>query len=126
IECHAVRLERILDPFTVGILPLQAQHVLEPWNAEQCRLASLPRKADGLMRLRFYILANVSFEHVPAHRPVLRAGIELFLLEIKAIRAVEITQRTGRFRHYLKRAGSTWKLSQNGHLLRRFLCCCCR
>src|SRR5262249_49783113 len=120
-----IRLKHVLNAFSLRIFLLELQNLLEPGNAKQRRLAALPCKADGLLWLPFDVSPDVGFEHILRHCPISRARIELFLLEIEAVSAVQIAEWPGRLCHYLEWSCHSRTLSQNGHLL-RFLCCCCR
>jgi len=104
VEQRAVGLECIVDSLAVCILFLQRDDVIEEWNPQQRWLAALPGKADVLIRLRLNVLTNVGFEHIIRHAEFTpTARVEIFLLQVVAVGAIEIADCAMRLGHDVKR-----------------------
>src|SRR5271166_4848552 len=77
----------------------QCHHLFKEAHAQQGRLATLPRKHDFVAALAFDVLADVGFENLVAERSLAMAAQQFFLVEVIAISAVEIADRSRRLHH---------------------------
>ena len=91
--------------FTAGEFFLERNGFAEKGSTpSRVRFAALPGEIDFSDGLALDVLANVSLEHRVAHAPLIFTGIEIFLLEIEAIFAIEVANRPDRFGQDVKRS----------------------
>ena len=104
VQFGAVGLQRILDPHAgTLVLVLQFDDSPEEIEPHQRRFAALPGKIHlvTLQRLVLDISFYMTRQNVIGH-PELRARKHCGLIEVKTILAIEITERTDRFDHYVE------------------------
>jgi hypothetical protein len=81
---------------------LQINSLTEKIHAQQRRFAALPGKVDFRDRLAADVLADVFLQHGVAHPPLIFAGIQFFLFEVKTVFAIEVADRADGFRQQMK------------------------
>ena len=106
IEKDAIGLNRVLDPCTgLAMLLGVRDDLAEEIEAHQRGLATLPREADGGSMMSFDELADVGLHYLGRHAEV-AVRVELFLVEVEAVLAVEVADRAGRLGEDVKGAGA--------------------
>lgn len=99
VEQRAVGLKRVFDRAALGVASLEFNDVTKKVQAGDRRFTALPRKTDDGARLRGDVIAHVGFEHFRRHAEVALARVEMLLLQVEAVSAVEITLRPHRLGH---------------------------
>jgi len=90
-----------MNALAVGVALLQRRRAAKEVEPAQGRLPALPGKLHIIPRLGIYLLANKALKRNVIHDGLLR------FIEIKAVAAVEVTARAGRFGHYVTSCHST-------------------
>src|SRR5215469_16166609 len=80
-------------------------HLPKEIQAHQGRLAALPRQAYNWSLVSLDELADVGLHDLGRH-PEVAARVELFLVEVEAVFAIEIADGTGGFRQDVECAGA--------------------
>jgi hypothetical protein len=94
---------------------LQFNHTLKEFHSKQCRLTALPGETNLLRRFCRNILLNVVFKRLPVHAEISGFVVirkKCFLLEVKAIFAIQITYWTNGLGENVK-----WQLRGHKHLI---------
>lgn len=102
VEQDAVGLQGVDDLSSGGRkLLLQLDDVFEEFETEQRRFAPLPGERDflGLGGLRRDVLTDIRFERFGRHPPRAVIGIQLFLVQVVAVLAIEVADRADRLGH---------------------------
>src|SRR5208337_912297 len=81
------------------ILPLQLHNLLEKFQSQQGRLATLPRKNHFAAVLPLDVLANVGFQDFVGDAKFAVAAEEVLLVEIVAVGAIQIADGPDGFDH---------------------------
>jgi hypothetical protein len=84
------------------IFLFQRNHFLEEAHSQECRLASLPGKHDFVAGLAFDVLPNVGFQNLVADAEFAVATQQFFFVQVIAVGAVEIADRSRRLHHGVK------------------------
>ncbi len=104
VEQRAVRLQIVRDRAPGRqVLRLQLDHALEEWQPHQRRLPAVPGEDDLTRVLRRDVLDDEPLEDLVGDAPRLLLE-QLFLAEVVAIRAVEVTERADRLDRDVHRA----------------------
>ena len=106
VEQHAIGLEGVLDAHPFGTMMLLQRHrPLEEVDAKQGRLAALPGKHDlalaGCHRRRDQV-AHIALQHRVGHTEAFFVRIELLLLEVVAIGAIDVAARPDGLGHHVE------------------------
>src|SRR5690606_18398441 len=102
-EQRPVRLDRVGHVSTGTEPSLQGTHLLEEIDAQERRLPTLPRELHFRRILACDVISHEGLQDVVRHPETRRPRIQRRLFEIKAVRAIEVAQRAGRFRQEMKR-----------------------
>ena len=99
----AVGLQIILDPL-MGFLVFRFQRddLAEEVHPQQRRFAALPTEHHLVARLRLDVLPDVFFEQFVRHVRPIRLIQQILLVQVIAVGAVEVAQRTTRLNHRVK------------------------
>ena len=84
------------------MLLLEFYDAAEVVNAQERGFARLPRKRNYFSSLALYVLPDVELQNFVRHPPAAIFLIEMFLLKIKAILAIQVTNRADWLRHDVK------------------------
>ena len=118
VEQGAVGLECGADLLAVGVFLLEFNDFAEVAHAEQGGLAALEGEAHFLSGLGGYVVADEGLEAFLRHLPLLVPGIELLLLQVEAVFAIEVADRPDRLGHDVEglRGGrhSAWSRVRSG------------
>ncbi len=105
IEQDAVGLKSVLhDLVRTAVFLHEFDGAAEELDLHEGRLAALPSHSDVRSAVRFQQLADVGLERGLGH-PILFVGIERFLGEEEAVRAIDIASGSARFREEVKGRG---------------------
>ena len=102
VQQGAVGLQGVADLSATGVFLLQGNRFPEKVDSQQRRFSSLPGEGDFRHALLFDVLADVGLQYFVRHFEVFVGGEELFFFQIKAVFAVEITQRPDGLGHHMK------------------------
>jgi len=100
VEQHAVGLQVVLDALAgLAVAVLQRDHLLEERQPHDRGLAALPGEHHLVAGLRLDVLADVLLEQIGGDARVGLMAEQLGLVQIEAVRAVEVAQGPGRLDH---------------------------
>ena len=103
-EMESVRLNTVADALASAIIPLQPNCLLIETEGLEHRFATMPSEEHIWSLLNLDIVADVLLEEFVRHAALLLFR-EMLLLQIIAILATQITHRTCRLCHDIKRTG---------------------
>ena len=102
VEERAVGLDGVVDDFAIGIFLLKFQSLAVEVQPHHQRLATVPVEGHFRHTVRADIFLNHFFEHRFGHAGFL-AAVDLSLVEVVAIFAVQIAERPGGLDHDVER-----------------------
>ena len=102
VEERAVGLDGVVDDFAIGIFLLKFQSLAVEVQPQHQRLATVPVEGHFRHSVRADIFLNHFFEHRFGHAGLL-AAVDLGLVEVVAIFAVQIAERPGGLDHDVER-----------------------
>ena len=104
VQKDSVGLHGVVDDLAVSISAFEFQHLPEEVLAEHKRFPTVPVEGDFGSLAGLNIFPDDRLKHIDAHDR-LPAGIYFSLVEIVAVAAAEIAQRTGRLYHQIEGQG---------------------
>ena len=90
IQQNAIGLKCVFNSLSIGILGLKRDNIAKIVDSQQRRLAALPGEVDYICILLLNVLLDIRLEDIRGHGPLGSVGIKNFLLQIKAVLAVQI------------------------------------
>ena len=93
-----VRLEGVMDDLSVGILLFELQGLPVEIQAEHQRLAAVPVEGHLGHVVGPDVFPDDRFQHLQAH-PRLASAVDFRLVQVVAVLAVQVAQRTARLQH---------------------------
>ena len=106
IEERSIRLKRILNLLTVRVFCLQADNIFKVANTKKRGLPTLPGKLHFVSRLCLDVLLDIQLEGLGGHRPawvnLAVSRVVVFLLEVKAVAAIQVADGADRLCHDVK------------------------
>ena len=106
IQERSVGLKRILNLPAIRIFCLQANDIFKVGNTKECRLPTLPCELYFVAWLSLDVLLDVPFQSLGSHRPARMKlairGVVVFLLQIKAVAAIQVADRSDGLCHDVK------------------------
>ena len=103
VEQRAVGLQVVLDPLSgFRVFPLQRDDLSKELEAEQRRLAALPREDQFIGGHACDVVSDEALQDLVVHVPAARAARQRLLAQVEAVRAVEIAGRAGRLGHHVE------------------------
>ena len=98
VDQRTVGLQRILDPFAVGVPALQLHRPAVEIQPQQQRLAAVPAELHGIDLVGPDVLFYAELQQLVVHHG-LAAAVLHRLVEVVAVVAVEVAGRARRFEH---------------------------
>lgn len=101
VDQHAIGLERIDDPLSTSILPLQLHGTTVEIDPRQQRFAAMPAKRHRIDLVRLDVLPDIELQQLLAHHGLPTAVLQR-LIEVVAVTAIEVASRSRSLEHRRK------------------------
>ena len=115
IQQRSVGLDGVGNLPTVREGRLEFHHPAEELETRQGRFSPLPGEPDDRYILSLDVLSDELPQHLVGHLEPPVPVEQLLLLEVEAVRAVQIADRPDRLRHHTKRPHPRWIRPKIGH-----------
>ncbi len=102
VEQGAVGLQAVADGLALAVFLLQRQRAAEEIQSQQSRFAALPGELHFRRVLRRDVALHVGPQHLVGHAEFFARRIQLLLLQVEAVVAIEVAQRPDRLGHQVQ------------------------